>query len=376
MLTAGSHAVSATIWRVNNNPGVIDGVNTFSALDAAVSAAAADDTIFIEGSVTPYSAVVTVDKTLYILGPGFYLPVNVETQHIKNSAKVGRIVFAPGSQGSVLAGVEQINPGTSFVNAATTAFAANVTAWGTANAAVLVNDSNIRILNSRLYMVEIQNDRDLKNIFIQKCWFGPGVIRTTGTSLVAQLVVGNNFFRNETAAPATANADNLDFATPSGSILLSDNVTANINNNTFYRGFRIVAKNSIIANNAFFFTGNAYVITSTTNDYLRNLFTNPVGGMTNGDAGYNLQYITSNPLDWFSGSGGNDLYDAYFLAKSGSPSPLKYEIGANEYERGMYGGLSPYIYSGLTSVPAVYEIVMPVEVTGTGFDVTVKVRAH
>jgi hypothetical protein len=70
------------------------------------------------------------------------------------------------------------------------------------------------------------------------------------------------------------------------------------------------------------------------------------------------------------------MNDGYFTAKSGTPSPLKDNAAPNNGELGMYGGFAPYQLSGLTNVPAVYEIQMPMEVPAGTFDVTVKVIAH
>ncbi len=338
-LLVGGSTVSAKIWRVNNNAGV---ARDYDKIADAVTAAGKGDTIHIEGSVTTYNEVVTVSKRLYIFGPGFYLTTNPETQHIKQSAKVGNITFIAGSGGSVLAGIEQI---------------ANTNV-------VRINTDTIKVVNCRLYSVEIQNNKALQNIDIRKCWMDGGKIVTATTTgaapAVTNLNITNNFFNNATTT-----------------IILHDDVKALISNNTFYGVFVVTSKNSgtSVTNNVFFRTATSTLNVQSANVCTRNLYNQAsLGGMEN-NVQNNTLIADTDPLKWFSGSGGVNTVDRYFTAKNGSPSPL-YDAASSGAQLGMFGGLSPYELSGMTNIPSVYEIVMPSEVSSDGFDVTVKVKAH
>jgi len=89
------------LHRVNNNP---DFDADFTSLQAAVTAAAANDTIYLEGSATQYAGA-TIDKPLTIVGPGFFLSENPETQAINTSATIDSdVLFTSGSEGSTMMG--------------------------------------------------------------------------------------------------------------------------------------------------------------------------------------------------------------------------------------------------------------------------------
>jgi hypothetical protein len=387
-LLAGAQAVSAKIWRVNNNPGVArDFDNIQAAVTAAKAAVTKPDTIHVEGSVTPYDVNngVVVDTKVCILGPGFYLSNNPETQHLKPSARVHNITFIANSAGSVLAGVEQVQhtqvtvtANTNTSNPASVASIMVPTAQfpsGWTGPRLTINESNIKVLNCKLNWVEIKNDKNLENIDIRKCWFCPGLVRTTGASQVLNLNIINNFFRNDAVA-AQSNFLVID---------LDASVKANIGNNTFYGGFQVNARNNCnITNNVFYAIANRVagaLTTAVSNTYFGNISNiTGLGGMVNGQNSNTIRATetaeaTSN--QWFTASGGIAVYDQYFQVNNSAGSPiLQAASSAGVTELGMYGGLSPYVLSGMTNIPSVYEIVMPAEVSSDGFDVTVKVKAH
>jgi hypothetical protein len=379
VLLAGAQAVSAKIWRVNNNPGV---ARDFDNIQDAVGAAhnTDGDTIHVEGSVTAYAAV-TIGKKVCIFGPGFYLSDNPETQHLKPSARVNTIIFNAGSAGSVLAGVEQVVNTAQITGTGVTAIGIaagyNSNLW--TGPRLTINESNIKVVNCKLNWVEINNNKLLENIDIRKCWFCPGLVRTTGTSQVLNLNITNNFFRNDNATAVTG------AGTYYIVIDLNENVKANIGNNTFYSGFQVNVKQSRITNNVFYAIANR-IVGALTND-VSNTYTGNIsnidllGGMINGQNSNTIritEIYEANSTVWFTASGGIAIYDKYFQANSSVTSPIRQAASAAGItgELGMYGGLSPYVLSGMTNIPSVYEIVMPTEVSSDGFDVTVKVKAH
>ena len=376
-MLAGTQSVSAVIWRVNNNAGVSrDFISIQEAIDAAH--ATNGDTIHVEGSVTPYDASgVVITKKVFIFGPGFHLTVNPETQHLKPSAKINNITFNAGSAGSVLAGIEQVESTgltlTYTAGATQAGISVAVTNW--VGARLTINESNIRIVNCKLNWVDINNNKYLENIDIRKCWFCPGLVRTTSTSTVFSLNLVNNFFRNDLSASGYVVID------------LATSVKANIGDNTFYGGFQINAQESHIYNNVFYNTiasrGATALTTHATNSYDGNISNiNLLGGMVNGVDRNTIRTTEATEAlsnIWFTAAGSIAMYDKYFQANTSATSPIRQAAtaaGITTGELGMFCGLSPYILSGLANIPAVYEIVMPSEVSSDGFEVTVKVKAH
>ena len=90
---------TAKVWRVDNTHNA-----DFSAVSDAHEAAVAGDTLYVSGSVQSYGSL-TLDRSLTIFGPGYFLAENPQTQANLNAAGFGNIVLSPGSEGSVVSGV-------------------------------------------------------------------------------------------------------------------------------------------------------------------------------------------------------------------------------------------------------------------------------
>jgi hypothetical protein len=108
-----SFSAFGKIWIVDNNAGSTS--KDFTALQAAHDGAAANDTLYLIGSPTNYLvSKITVTKKLVIIGPGFFLTENPDTQANTLSAIMASTVpfqcvsieFAVGSEGSVIMGME------------------------------------------------------------------------------------------------------------------------------------------------------------------------------------------------------------------------------------------------------------------------------
>jgi len=63
--------VFATVRTVCNNPSTLAQYNT---IQAAITASASGDTIYVHGSPTRYAGFTITDKRLTIIGPGILLP--------------------------------------------------------------------------------------------------------------------------------------------------------------------------------------------------------------------------------------------------------------------------------------------------------------
>ena len=337
---------NATIWRVNNNPGK-SGVFGTSPNQIVVFANLTEalrelnngglihegDTIHLEGSVTPYGKPQTsltngncdtIAKQIVLIGPGYLLNQNTETQHFKESAKIRTIHIASTATGTIIAGIEQVEPVGNTTTASGVAGQpllsgyslltpyksySNFTTYGNVNCGwgfeplafkLRIEADYVTVTHCKLFYVDLYNvNRPLTNITITKCFFNPGMIAASaGSRQVSNLIISNNFFRNDWFSYGTTTANNaiggsfastwyyvtIDFRywdqNTSGNVepWRSYNIMSNtewaqiynvstasnfvrsynhvlspiIQNNTFYNAFSIQGKGCVLYNNLFF----------------------------------------------------------------------------------------------------------------------------
>lgn len=97
-----SFSANAAKWRVNNT----EGVNAdFRTGQAAHDAAEQGDTLYFEGSSIMYKDEITLTKQLVLIGPGYFLTENENTQSIPLEAIISKLTISPGSQGSIIKGL-------------------------------------------------------------------------------------------------------------------------------------------------------------------------------------------------------------------------------------------------------------------------------
>lgn len=96
---------SATIWHVNNNPGVF---TDFTQLQEAHNSASvvSGDTLYIYGSSIQYNDVNLNSKALTIIGPGYFLGENTGLQQNPLPANINSINIYSTAAGTVLAGLQ------------------------------------------------------------------------------------------------------------------------------------------------------------------------------------------------------------------------------------------------------------------------------
>jgi hypothetical protein len=495
LMIAGN--MDAKIWRINNNPGKTPPAGIgFATLTEALRSpevskgvSASDlknmDTLHIEGSTVPYGKnnssvaitgkfdVDTIRRPVVIIGPGYLLGDNAETQHNKESAKFYSLFISKEAAGTVIAGLEQVASNMSAiaayattgvnpfydefvqsnmttsnlytaVNGGATVGLAQGRCWNLPNKyKLLVNADNVTITHCKLFYLELYNlnasntqDQELKNITVTKCFFNPGMLTCRAGGIngqVTNLIISNCFFRNEGRciynntgdSPPTYPTYGPVQATTFLAIDLRGKITSTtgnnnqyntdlyyyyglyswpviqptIQNNTFYASFNIAAKSARIYNNLFFPTNlpsseansrNYYGLPvwagtaehTTSNNIIYNglVWTSPsssvkYGGMAPNE--YSNTYSNQTAGNWFTNLSAATL-DKSFVLPAGSPA-LDASNDATK-QRGMYGGLSPYVLSGLYTIPAVWEITIPAypsgEVPSTGFEVRVKVKSH
>ena len=352
---------SAKIWRVNNRSnyngtsswGSNFGGNVtfpvFKQIDEAVAwnSVVDSDTIHVEGSPNFYAHTV-ITKRLVIIGPGYFLSDNPKTSNDLYDAKVGRIEFSTGSNGSVLSGI------------------------------------NVEIDNSIAGYVVISAD----SITVKRCKLDRGVeFKAIVSGLLQKVTIIQNYFPE--IFPTTNVFKVVNSFIPPVDIIFNNNIckkTLLWEENGGGTAWAITeCKNNIFDGPDNLATPNLRFSTSNfSNNILMpnnaivditagaGLISYNIGTQTTqfGTAFSNLVVPTITTL--FIGGTSND---GYYQIQSGTQA---YQNGSDGADRGAFGGAiqsSRYTLSGLTPVPVVYEATSNgVVSTTTGLPVTVKAR--
>lgn len=337
----------AKIWRVSNIPG--SGADFSTLAEAAESASVnPGDTLHLEASSTNYTGA-TIIKKLFILGPGYFLTEtpNEKTQWNKNEASIrSRIIFDPGSAGSIITGI-------SFISSAN----------------IFINDSLITIE---------------RNYFSTSVSYPSIQIAADANSYADGTIIRQNFFRQ-------TNSDCIRSGNASGQakdVLIHnniiggdinfksnpDNVSAVFINNTFTRTNKLETSNCVYQNNVFrspnfgiYLDGNVYY-----NNVLANTAIPEEGG--------NIQSVDLNTVFVNYNKGGTSpdegfSSDGRFVLQSGSPASGHGELNGNVVDCGAFGGPAPYILSGMPSIPSIYELTVPAQVNSGSATMNISVSA-
>lgn len=333
---------NATIWRVNNNTGV---QADYTNVPAAVSAAAAGDTIYVEGSATAYSNF-TIDKQLTVIGTGYFLTdtANHKTQWNTNSSKIGgtySITFDPGSQGSKISGLET-------------------------NGHIRLNDSLITIERcyTKFVYLAFSAGSYADHDTIRQCVLY-GVISHQPSSYARGVMIYNNLFT------ATSNfASNL------------THTTAYFINNVFETSsFVFNCENSVFQNNIFLNTKfGAY---GTSNYFSNNLFSHSSSN-TGVPTGNNNQFsVNTDSIFVAENTNFNTVpagfsHDGQYQLAAGSPALDAGDINGTTVDCGIFGGPAPYILSGMPNIPSIYSLTVPTQVnSGTAtMNISLSAAAH
>lgn len=335
----------AKIWRVNNNGGVSA---DFTTLQAAHNGAAAGDTLHLEGSPDSYGGL-TCSKKLVIIGPGYYLGENPNTQAVALPAYIGAVNFNVGSEGSVIMGCD-LNGSAIGVFASDIVIRRNKFAQrngatidyycGAVNIYYQSNNSNLSVNNiiiSQNFGVEIQNTS-----------------RASTGILISNNYIGWNGYGGDNTTSTAVN--------------MHGNTIAIFQNNIFRRG-RVIAYNSNFTNNIMLFG---------TFEGSGNLTANNMASGTQfGNANGNQQNVDMATV--FVGAGSGISSDGTWKLKVGSPAiGAGYgSTGGNPIDMGIFGGAFPYVLSGMPPIPSVYFFEnQPVGSNTDPIDVNIKVKSH
>jgi hypothetical protein len=334
-------SAQAKIWRVNNNIGI---AADFTTLQNAHNAAAAGDTIYVEGSNTSYGNL-TSSKQLYIIGPGYFLDQLPNSQVGQLTAKVGDMTLNNGAGGTVIMGVD-------FYGNTLTLYCNDVTVRKNKFYSPSGNDPAYYYGVIRLYHLNNNgNNPGVSNIVIaQNCGLYIDATKPSNNILITNNILGYS--------------TNYGDATTSNCIDGGQNTVLLIQNNVIRRG-RINVYGSTITNNimvAGHFVPN------------NNLYSNNIGNGTQfGTDNGNKSGIAMTDVFAYTGAP-----DEVYKLKTGSPA-----IGAgygsttsNPIDCGIYSGSLPYIVGGQVNMPVIYFFNnQPIGSNTDPIKVNVKVRA-
>ncbi len=305
-------SATAKIWRIDNNPA---NEADFTTLSAAHTGAAAGDTLYVAGAPNSYGNLAAT-KSLFIFGPGYLLSSNPETQANLGNAIAGTIEFRAGSDSSLITGLD------------------------VDNVAVEIGVSNITIERNYLNWSNYPTifiDDNASNILILQNY-----IRTTANGSIAIAIridpnvtsafINNNYIEASSAdiGADAINASSSSFLIVEHNVIRGDVIVYNttFNNNILREG---AFSGSNI--NASYNIGNSTQFTS---------FDSTKGNQNDVDM-----------TTFFLGTGSTD---SRWQLAPGSPA---IGAGLGGVDIGMFGGLDPYVLSGIPVIPSIYFFIAP-----------------
>jgi hypothetical protein len=338
-----TQSASAKIWRVNNNSGV---TADFTTLQSAHDGASAGDTLHLEASPYSYGAL-TCNKKLTILGTGYFLDENPNSQAIAQPSKVGTITLNPGAAGTVIMGLD-------FAASDVNVYAHDIVIRRNkfSNSNGTIHDHTTGTIN--VYYINNNTSFPANNLVVSQNYGVQVVVHYASTGL---LITNNYIGHHGYTGDATTGA----------ALTIQANAVALVQNNIFRRG-KVSANNSSFTNNIMY----AGTFSGTGNLVSNNIASGEQFGTLNG----NMANIAMSTV--FVGTGTGISSDGQWKLKVGSPA-----IGAgygstaqNPIDAGMFSGHTPYVLAGMPSMPAIYFFEnQPVGSNTDPIDVTIKVKS-
>lgn len=339
-LLAISTSAFSKIWIVDSNAGST--AKDFTNLQAAHDGAAAGDTLYLIGSPVNYiTTKVTVTKKLTIIGPGYFLSENPDTQTNVASAFLNNtaggvceeLEFAAGSEGSVLMGIQII--GRLVVSANNILIKRNLIRQESG-----CNLSQVNINASNVLFVQNFVDGNLNNTSF-------AVVNVTAGQ--SGIVVANNYLFHSCTGCGGAAA----LISPATSSL-------EVSNNIFVGGINVA--NAIVQNN-FFNTDNSF--TASASLVRNNIHTNgylPAGNGNINSSSLGLRFVDTGSTD------------GRWKLKPTSPG---LGAGFGGTDCGIFGGAEPYVLSGIPPIPTIYSLTAPtIGEKNTGLPIQIKVKSN
>lgn len=301
LLCFQSSLVFGTVFRVNNQLTSDPDQRVFATLAEAHNFAKAGDTLMVEGSPLQYESV-TLTKRLVVIGNGYFISENSQTNSNILSSVVRQISLKPGSEGTFLIGLY---------------FARGSTAY---TPYVEVND----IVIMRCYLTSnIVFVGNLRNVKILQSYFDGGTIYIGSTAYTfSDVELTNNIIKNSISISTSNNR-----------------VFSKVENNVFLGNIALRTSS---------FRSNIMASTSAKIDVDSPLIQNNLvlGQQLSGNGNQ-----TYSAPQLFVGEEGNSP-DGQYRLKSDSPYKT---AGFGNTEPGIFGGKTPYVLSGLPPSPTLYE---------------------
>lgn len=320
-------AVSANVFRVNNNLATDKKQKIYKTVIEAHSDAAvlAGDTLMIEGSGIVY-ADITLTKRLVLIGPGYLLTQNPQTQANAAQAIMSNITIPAAAAGTILIGLT---------------FSSSYYAY-----APYIQADNVIVMRCYLPNNIVFGGKANNVQIIQNFFFNSGISNGYYADIFSGLVLKNNIIQ--------------------GAVIISSDINYQrtfdlVENNIFLSGVTLTAKtfrSNIITN-------KTASVTITSSNIQNNLVTN-----TN-ITGNGFQVYDDTQL--FVGSPGTSPDGQYKIKPT---SPYK-TAGYNNTEPGVFGGTQSYVLSGIPPLPAIYEFTADgFGSKQTGLPISIKVKAN
>lgn len=309
LATAAAQKIYKTLQEANNSSAVING-----------------DTLMVEASAIEY-ADVTFTKRLVIIGPGYFLAENPQTQANPVQAVVRTMTMNAGSSGSVLMGL-------TFSN-------------GYSGYRPNISVNNVVVMRCYLpnpvyFGGSVENIQILQNFFVTTA-IEVGYYAYTFTGVVLR----NNFISGQVSIPSEN---------------LYQRVFAAVENNIF--------SGNVALTTSFFRSNIVVTPTATVNVSSVNIQNNLVSNSQLPAANGNQTY---DPANLFVGTTGNSMDGRYKL----KPSSPYLTAGYNNTEPGIFGGTMAYVLSGLPPIPSIYQFTADGFANKqTGLPVNIKVKAN
>ena len=319
------------IWTVDNNAGHVADFTT--ATDAINSAnVSPGDTLMFVGSPTLYDNP-AITKRLVLIGPGFFLDENPELQANPLPAKLGGGWFKDGSAGSVMMGL-YVTTALSITEDSITVSRNFIESAGFLAISIGGPVSNIVISHNYITGSIVASTR--------------GIIEVKFT--VTNLIISGNYILNGQGASETY----------AHAIYVDATSSAVITHNVLDGPLKI--SNSILENNILILGA---LTDGGNNQFAHNLANASQFGATNG----NQELVDMSTV--FAGTGSTD---GQWQLAGASPAIA---AGIGGVDCGMFGGQSPYVLSGLPSMPVITFLSVPT--TGSqssGLKIHIKARGQ
>ncbi len=297
----------ASVWRVSNVTGASANFSSISAANSS-SYVVAGDTLYIEASSVIY-ATATITKRLTIIGCGYFLSENPQTQANPTNSTINGLEFSISSQGSVVMGCQF-----------------NKTVYLTSNMKFQRNYINITTAGINALTIFSSST----DILVSQNYL---VLSPSATSTYSSITIGND----------------------THNVIITGNYIENNTSNGNYAITHSGTSSSIIENNVIKGTLSLYNCQFNNNIIRSGIFVDLINtiphnnicndnqlGTTNGNQSHNMANVFLN-----TGS-----TDGRWKLATGSPA---IGAGLGGVNCGMYAGLYPYKLSGIPPIPTIYE---------------------